>query len=160
MTTFVIALGAALAATVIVAAIFVLARRTSGPGTAELAASIAHIDDRMHAMVRDLSEALEHAQAEARSTRALGQLAGTIDLDEVLTRTLDAAGALNGVDAAHVSVAGEPPITAAVGLGDQPPPSIPAPPDGRQPRSISIEYDHGLGAEGDGEIRAGLAVPL
>src|SRR5688500_9480043 len=141
MTTFVIALGTALAATVIVAAIFLLARRPTAPANAELAASIAQIDDRMHAMVRDLSEALERAQLEARSSRALGELAGTIDLDEVLTRTLDAAGALTGVDAALVSVEGDPPITAAVGLGvDQPTAWIPGPPDGRQPRSISIEY--------------------
>ena len=161
MTTFVIALGTALAATVIVAAIFLLARRSNGPANTELAESIAQIDHRMHAMVRDLAEALERAQVEARSSRALGELAGTIDLDEVLTRTLEAAGAMDGVDAALVSVDGDPPITAAVGLGvDQPAASIPTPPNGRQPRSISIEYDHGPEADGDGEIRAALAVPL
>ena len=51
-------------------------------------------------MVRDLSGALERAQAENRRTRVLGELGGSIDLDEVLARTLDAAGALEGVDAA------------------------------------------------------------
>ena len=40
----------------------------------------------------ELSAALERAQAESRRTRLLGELGGTIDLDEVLTRTLDAAG--------------------------------------------------------------------
>jgi len=161
MTTLVIALGAALAATVIVAAIFLLARRTSDPGHSHLAASIAQMDERMHAMARDLSEALGQAEAQARSNRLLGELAGTIDLDEVLTRTLDAAGALEGVDAAVVSLAGDPPITSAVGLGvDRPVAAIPAPPDGRRPRSISIEYDHGPEADGDGGVRAGLAVPL
>ena len=163
MTTLLIACGAALAATVIVAVIFLLARRPSGPGNDELAASIAQIDHRMHAMVRDLTDALEQAQAEARSSRALGELAGTIDLDEVLNRTLDAAGSLPGVDAALVSVdvAGNAPLVAAVGLGgDEPTPSIPGPPDGQRPRSISIEYDHGSEGEADGHIRAGLAVPL
>jgi diguanylate cyclase (GGDEF)-like protein len=115
----------------------------------------------MHAMAQVLSEALEQAEAEVRSNRLLGELAGTIDLDEVLTRTLDAACALEGVDAAVVSVDGDPPITAAVGLGvDVPETAVPAPPDGRQPRSISIEYDHGPEADGDGRLRAGLAVPL
>ncbi|MBA2383151.1 MAG: sensor domain-containing diguanylate cyclase [Actinobacteria bacterium] len=161
MTTLAIALGAALAATVIVVALFLLARRTNEPANTELAASIAQIDQRMHAMVRDLSEALEHAQAEARTSRALGELGGTIDLDEVLTRTLDAAGALTGVDAALVSVDGDQPITCAVGLGgDEPTAAIPGPPDGRLPRSISIEYDHGPDADGDGAVRAGVAVPL
>jgi diguanylate cyclase (GGDEF)-like protein len=163
MTTLIIACGAALAATVVVAAIFLLARRPTGPGNDELAASIAQIDHRMHAMVRDLTQALEQAQAEARSGRVLGELAGTIDLDEVLNRTLDAAGGLPGVDAALVSVdiAGGAPLVAAVGLGvDEPTPSIPAPPDGQLPRSISIEYDHGNHGDDDGQIRAGLAVPL
>jgi diguanylate cyclase (GGDEF)-like protein len=112
-------------------------------------------------MVRELTEALERAQAEARTSRALGELTGTIDLDEVINRTLDAAGALPGVDAALVAVeiAGGPPLVAAVGLGvDEPTPSIPGPPDGQLPRSISIEYDHGT--DDDGHIKAGLAVPL
>ncbi len=164
MTTFIIACGAALAATIIVAAVFLLARRPNGAaGHEELAASIAQMDERMQAIVRELSEALERAQAETRNTRALGELAGTIDLDEVLTRTLDAAGALPGVDAALVSVQstdGEP-LVAAIGIGvDEPAASIPAPPDGGLPRSISIEYDHGPNGDGEGHIRAGLAVPL
>jgi diguanylate cyclase (GGDEF)-like protein len=163
MTTLIIACGAALAATVIVAVVFLLARRPSGPDNDELAASIAQIDVRMHAMVSDLTEALEKAQAEARTSRALGELTGTIDLDEVINRTLDAAGALPGVDAALVAVevAGGTPLVAAVGLGvDEPTPSIPGPPDGQLPRSISIEYDHGNDGDNDGHIKAGLAVPL
>ena len=43
-------------------------------------------------MVRELSHALERAQEEHRRTRVLGELGGSIDLDEVLTRTLEAAG--------------------------------------------------------------------
>jgi diguanylate cyclase (GGDEF)-like protein len=162
MTTLIIACGAALAATVIVAAVFLLARRPSGPGNNQLAASIAQMDERMHAMVRNLTEALEKAQAEARSNRALGELSGTIDLDEVINRTLEAAGAFPGVDAALVTVeTGGTPLIAAVGLGvDEPPPSIPGPPDGQLPRSISIEYDHGNDNDNDGNIKAGLAVPL
>ena len=161
MTTLVIALGAALAATVVLAIVFLLARRASAPGKTDLAESIARMDARMHEMVRDLSEALEQAQAEARSNRILGELAGTIDLDEVVRRTLDAAGAFDGADAAVVAVEGDPPVTAAVGLGvGEPAGAIPTPPDGRRPRSISIEYDHGPEADGDGGLRAGLAVPL
>ena len=81
MTTLIIACGAALAATVIVAFVFLLARRPRGPGNDELAASIAQIDDRMHAMVRELTEALEkdrrrHAPA-ARSESSPGQSTST-----------------------------------------------------------------------------------
>src|SRR5687767_2110135 len=104
MTTILIACGAALAAMALTATVFRLGRRSGGSGEDRLAAMAAQLDERMEAMVRDLSEALERAQEENRRSRVLGELGGTIDLDEVLTRTLDATGALVGVDAAVVSV--------------------------------------------------------
>jgi diguanylate cyclase (GGDEF)-like protein len=120
----------------------------------------------MQMMVRDLSEALERAQEENRRNRVLGELGGTIDLDEVLTRTLEAAGAMAGVDAAVVSVdaAGAEPLVASLGLpaGD-PAATMSGPPDGSTPRSIEIEYHYGPAADaGDagGAIRSALAVPL
>jgi diguanylate cyclase (GGDEF)-like protein len=119
----------------------------------------------MQTMVRDLSGALERAQEENRRTRVLGELGGSIDLDEVLTRTLEAAGALEGVDASVVSIAveGGEPLVAALGLGAaEPPETISGPPDGGSPRTIVVEY--GYGGPGEraeaGTIRAGLAVPL
>ena len=114
-------------------------------------------------MVRDLSEALERAQEESRRSRVLGELGGTIDLEEVVTRTLDAAGTMRGVDAVVVSVgAGGEAFTAASGLGHgEPASAIAGPPDGSQPRSIAVEYDYGPGEPADSAtIRAGLAVPL
>src|SRR5918911_1364487 len=83
-----------------------------------LAELVADMNNRMEAMVSDLSEALERAQEEGRRNRMLGELAGTIDLDEVLTRTLDAAGAMPGVDAALARLDNdgrEAPIIATLG---------------------------------------------
>ena len=54
--------------------------------------------------MRELSEALERAQEEGRRNRFLGELGASIDLDEVLSRTLEAGGAIPGVDAAIVSI--------------------------------------------------------
>src|ERR671911_1615896 len=120
MTTILIACGAALAAMALAAIIFLLGRRSGGAGEDRLAAMAAQLDERMEAMVRDLSEALERAREENRRSRVLGELGGTIDLEEVLTRTLDAMGALGGVDAAVVSVSAgsDEPLVASVGLGD------------------------------------------
>jgi len=167
MTTILIACGAALAAMALAATVFLLGRRSGGAGEDRLAALAAQLDERMEGMVRDLSEALERAQEENRRSRVLGELGGTIDLDEVLTRTLDATGALPGVDAAVVSVAveGDEPLVASLGLGiNEPPVTVSGPPDGATPRSISIAYEYGSEAEADaadaGPIRAGLAVPL
>jgi len=145
-------------------AVFLLGRRSGGSAGAKLNAVAAQIDERMQAMVRDLSEALERAQEETRRSRVLGELGGTIDLDEVIARTLEATGSLSGVDAVVVAVGtgGADALVAATGLGvEEPATAIAGPPDGSRPRSISIEYDHGPGQHADSTpIRAGLAVPL
>jgi diguanylate cyclase (GGDEF)-like protein len=162
MTTTLIASGAALFATLLVAVVFLLGRRSKGRTDAKIDALAAQIDERMETMVRDLSAALERAQEENRRSRVLGELGGTIDLDEVLNRTLDATGALRGVDAVVVSVGeGDERIVAASGLGaGEPAQTVSGPPDGSTPRSIAVEYDYGP-VEGEGSaIRAALAVPL
>jgi diguanylate cyclase (GGDEF)-like protein len=118
-------------------------------------------------MVQELTGALEQSQREERRTRMLGELAGSIDLDEVLSRVLDAAGAIDGVDAALVTLTPQPggqPIVAALGLspGEAERQAVAGPPDGREARAISMTYEYGVDkTEGDTEaIRAGVAVPL
>jgi diguanylate cyclase (GGDEF)-like protein len=160
MTTTLIA-SAVLATTLLGVAVFLLGRRSGSSSEARLDTVAAQIDERMQAMVLDLSDALDRAQEEARRSRMLGDVGGTIDLDEVVSRTLDAASTMSGVDAAVVAVgAGGEPLTAAIGLESEPPGGIVGPPDGSQPRSISVEYDHGTAEGSPSAIRAGLAVPL
>ena len=79
---------------------------------------VSEMNTRMEGMVRELSEALERAQEEGRRNRFLGELGASIDLDEVLSRTLEAGGAIPGVDAAIVSIrdGAEKPIVATLGL--------------------------------------------
>ncbi|MBA3347359.1 MAG: sensor domain-containing diguanylate cyclase [Actinobacteria bacterium] len=166
MSTVLIACIAALAATAVVAVAVLVVRRSQGAGEERLAGVVAQINDRMESMVRDLSEALERAQEENRRTRVLGELGGSIDLDEVLNRTLEATGALPGVDAALVTIGAgaTPPLVAAVGLtlDEGAPPSIGAPPDGSTPRAISVSYayDEAQEAALGQVIRGGLIVPL
>jgi diguanylate cyclase (GGDEF)-like protein len=162
MTTILIAC-AALAAILLVVAVFFLGRRSGSAAETRLNAVAAQIDERMQAMVHDLSHALERAQEETRRSRVLGELSGTIELDEVVARTLDAAGTTGGVDAVVVAVgAGGESVTAAAGIGAREPTGgIDGPPDGARPRSIAVEYDYGPdGAQNPPVIRAGLAVPL
>jgi diguanylate cyclase (GGDEF)-like protein len=160
MTTTVLACGAVLATALLAVSIFLLGRRSSRATEERLAAVADQIDDRMQAMVRDLSEALERAQEENRRNRVLGGVSGTIDLDEVTTRTLDAAGAMKGVDAAVVAAGaeGSQPVLASFGLAGGPPAgTVSGPPDGATPRSIEIEYRYTDPGEA---IRAAVAVPL
>jgi diguanylate cyclase (GGDEF)-like protein len=128
---------------------------------ARLAAVVRELTSRMDSVV----EELRGAQDEDRRSRILGELGGTIDLDEVLARVLEAAGAIRGVDAALVTVgSGDEAIRSAIGLTSEEADaqSVAGPPDGRTARSLTISYDYADEVEGDGRelIRHGLAVPI
>ena len=92
-TTVLVALGAALVAVVLVLAILAL-RRRGGRDQQEAIGLVSEMNRRMEKMVRELSEALERAQEEGRRNRFLGELGSSIDLDEVLSHTLEAGGAM------------------------------------------------------------------
>ena len=119
-TPIVVAIAAGAAAVALLLVVLWLVRG-AGKGVQSderLADLVADMNSRMETMVSELSEALEHAQEEGRRNQMLGELAGTIDLDEVLTRTLDAAGARPGVDAAlaRLDNGADTPIIATLGL--------------------------------------------
>ena len=125
------------------------------------------LTNRMDGMMKELQSTVGRESDEERRGRILGELGGSIDLDEVLTRVLEAAGAIRGVDAALVMVPGSPgekPMIATVGLSTEEAErqAVAGPPDGREARSLRISYDYPVGAEmDDGElIRHGLAVPI
>jgi diguanylate cyclase (GGDEF)-like protein len=165
-----IAVGAAVIALLLVALIVWLSRggASAANGDERLAELVADMNQRMESMVSDLSVALERAQEEGRRNRMLGELAGTIDLDEVLTRTLDAAGALPGVDAAlaRIDNGDETPIIATLGLSTEEAQrqAIAGPPGGPEARSISLVYQYPSEMVADDSpaslIHSGLAVPI
>src|SRR6184192_2747393 len=164
MTIALAAVGAALA-TLVVTLLFQWIVRRSPQSDERLTEVVRELESRMDDMVRELTGALEQSQVEGKRTRMLGELAGSIDLDEVLTRVLEAAGSIDGVDAALVSLtppAGGQPIVATLGLSAEEAErqSVTGPPDGREARAISMAYDYGAGeAPGDDDaIRAGVAV--
>jgi diguanylate cyclase (GGDEF)-like protein len=170
VTTIVVTVGA-VAAALIVLLLGILLVRSSRKGSGSddrLAELVADMNTRMETMVSELSQALEQAQEEGRRNRMLGELAGTIDLDEVLTRTLDAAGAMPGVDAAlaRLDDAGDAPIVATLGLttDEAQRQSIAGPPGGAEARSISLVYQYPAEmVSNDGStslIHSGLAVPV
>jgi two-component system, cell cycle response regulator len=131
-----------------------------------LTVMVQELASRMDGIVRELHAALDRTHHDDQRTRILGELAGTIDLDEVLARVLEAAGAMGGVDAALVTITtstGEQPIVATVGLSANEAEAqalAGPPPDGRVARSMTISYEAPDGSE-DGEvIRHGVAVPI
>ena len=114
-----VAVGAALVA--IVAALFVLRRMRRGRSPDErVSALVRELDERMRQLGDSLSEELERTKEESRRSRYLGELAWTIEMEEVMRRTLDAAAQLEGVDAALITAldASNETITKGAGLTD------------------------------------------
>jgi diguanylate cyclase (GGDEF)-like protein len=146
--------------------VLLFSRRRRPVQTARLDAVVADVNTRMEAMLRELTTTVERAEEQSRRNRVLGELAGSIDLDEVLSRTLEAAGSLGGADAALISMTGieGKPVVATLGLSieEAERQAVAGPPDGRAARSISIAYRYApeeLSQNGS-LIHSGVAVPL
>src|SRR6266545_5865 len=170
-TTVLIGISVGLGALVVLLLALLVVRWRSDTSTDERVAEVvATLNTRMDELGRELAGALERAEEEGRRSRIFGELAGSIDLDEVLSRTLEAAGALGGADAALVMLPdaqGGKPLVATLGLSVEEAErhAITGPPDGRLARSITMSYTYPeLGRETEerdqGIIHAGLAVPL
>jgi diguanylate cyclase (GGDEF)-like protein len=159
-------LGAALfALLVVVVGVLLVVRRERRAADERLEAAVNELSDRMAAIVKELQAAVDSSHDDDQRARILGELAGTIDLDEVLARVLEAAGAVRGVDAALVTVstAGEKPIVASVGLStEEAEMAVAGPPDGRTTRAVTVAYEYPpeIDTNGADLLRHGVAVPI
>src|SRR3954447_12269227 len=180
MTTLLTSISVGLGALVVLLLALLVVRWRSDRKTDERVAEVVQsLNARMDELGLELQGALDRAEEEgrpaggggaARRSRIFGELAGSIDLDEVLARALEAAGALDGADAALVMLPdaqGGKPLVATVGLSVEEAErhAITGPPDGRLARSINMSYTYPelerQIANGDaGIIHSGLAVPL
>ena len=162
-----LATGAAAVALVLAIVVAVLlARRRHGADSAEVERLLAESNTRFEAMIADLGRALERARAEGERSRRLSAIGGSIDLDAVLTRVLEAACALPEVDASAITIPQRDtgPLVATLGMSAdeaarQP---IGGPPNGRRARAVTIQYryEEEQLAENGELIRGGVAVPL
>jgi diguanylate cyclase (GGDEF)-like protein len=154
---------------VLLLALLVVRWRSDNTADERVAEVVAGLNARMDELGKELAGALERAEEEGRRSRIFGELAGSIDLDEVLSRTLEAAGALEGADAALIMLPdpqGGKPLVATLGLSVEEAErhAITGPPDGRLARSITMSYTYPElerdAEQAEGIIHAGLAVPL
>ncbi len=163
-TTALVAVGAAAVLLALVLAVLLArSRRRGRSAQQQVLALVSELNARMESMVRELSEALRRAQEDGRRNRVLVELGASIDLDGVLARTLEAAGAIPGVDAALVSIreGSGTPIVASTGLSsEEAQRQVISGPPNREARAISIVYRYPPGVEGDDVVHSGLAVPV
>lgn len=161
-----IVISAALAGLVLILLVLLLGlgRRSRKRADERVGAVVQTLEKRMDELTRELAGAVERAEEEGRRSRFLGEIGGSIDLDEVLGRTLEAGTLLGGVDAALVRLEGREgvPTVTARGLSADGAESIAGPPDGTPARSIEVSYRYGEDVEQPpgGLIHGGLAVPL
>lgn len=157
-----------LAVLVLAAALAAVARAPKSARSA-VEDALTRSSERFEAVVADLAGAVERAESESRRSRRLAAIRESLDLDAVLTRALDAAAALPGVDAAMITLPdgaandGSKPLVASVGLSTEESAGQPigGPPDGSRARAVAISYRYPSEEESEeGLIRGGLAVPL
>ena len=169
MTLLLVGASAALATLVVVLAIALIRRARKGSaiiGGQSNGTALAELNERIEQLSSDLESAIQRTEEERRRSRFLGELAGSIDLDEVLARTLEAAGGISGADAALVTTTGfdGQPLVATLGLSAEEAErqAIAGPPDGRAARSIGISYRYGSEelSQNGSLIHSGVAVPL
>src|SRR5205814_9923349 len=148
MTTLLTGISVGLGALVVLLLALLVVRWRSDRKTDERVAEVVEsLNARMDELGDELQGALERAEEEGRRSRIFGELAGSIDLDEVLSRTLEAAGAQDGADAALVMLPdpqGGKPLVATLGLSVEEAErhAITGPPDGRLARSITMSYTY------------------
>ena len=147
-----------------------LRRRTARDGEAQVAATVETLEARLDELARELSSAVRRAEEETQRSRFLGQIATTIDLDDAIGSTLQAAAALPKVDAAVVELDpngdGDERLLGSIGLDrdgeDDEDAGIrifTGAPDRRETRAIELSY---LYAEEEtaGAVHEALGVPL
>jgi diguanylate cyclase (GGDEF)-like protein len=163
VTSLSITLAAALGALVVVLGVLLLLtlRRSSRRAETRVSDVVQTLERRMDELASELAGALARADEESRRSRFLGQIAGSIDLDEVVARTLEAAAEVTGADAALLCLDGRDasgPVVAGHGLASDGATPISGPPDGSKARAVHVSYSYAEPEEG--QIHHGLGVPL
>jgi diguanylate cyclase (GGDEF)-like protein len=159
------------AAAVVVAAIvgsILVSRRqaaASAPPNEELVRAVDEMRSKMDELAGELSEALERAEQESRRNRLFGELGGSIDLEELMDRVLDAAMEIPGFDAAMMIVERQDGAPVVVTRGMTADESARPPTSGvvgTLPGTITVSYRYGRDREGaDAElIHGGAFIPL
>jgi diguanylate cyclase (GGDEF)-like protein len=159
-----VALGVCLV--VVLALLFRLRRGTSRQAEEQVAATVQTLEARLDELAQELGSAVRRAEQEAERSRFLAQIGTTIDLDDALGTTLQAAAGLPKVDAAVVELDpdgdDDERLLGSIGLDEEDARAVrvfTGPPDQREARAIELSY---LYAEEQcaGAVHEALGVPL
>ena len=156
-------LGAAAFAVAAASVLLVLVVRGRQDDARRLEAALRESSDRLEETLASITGALDVARADIEWLRRLGEIGGSIDLDDVLERTLKAAGSLEIVDAAMIVVPDDgQPVVATMGLSDEEARAhSPSEPLDSPLHAVDVDdRDPGERRFSDGEIRGGRTLTL
>jgi diguanylate cyclase (GGDEF)-like protein len=165
-TTAIIAVLAFVAASTLLTIVLVRRMGHGGPKPDdELVRAVDEMRLKMDALSQDLSQALDRAERESRRNRLFGELGGSIDLEELMDRVLDAAMKIPGFDAAMILVESQGGGPTVVTRGMTPQETAKPPTSGvvgALPGTITVTYRYGRDRElPDKElICGGVFIPL
>ena len=141
-------------------------RPPSGHDSPEMAATVQMLEARIDELAQELGRAVRRAEEERERGRLLAQLGATINLDDALSATLQAAAALPNVDAAGVELnpngEGDERLLGSIGLDDEDERAVRifnGPPDNREARAIELSYLY-ADENADDAMHGALGVPL
>jgi diguanylate cyclase (GGDEF)-like protein len=145
-----------------------LRRRTSREVEVQVSATVETLEARLDELARELGNAVRRAEEETERSRFLGQIATTIDLDDAIGSTLQAAAGLPNVDAAVVELDpdgdGEERLLGSIGLDREDDEDggvriFTGTPDRREARAIELSYLY-ADEQAAGAVHEALGVPL
>ena len=161
-----IGIGVAAFALAVVAALLIMVLRARNRETRRFEAALRESSSRVEGLLSGISGSFEVARVENDRARRLADIGATIDLDEVLQRTLEATGELPIVDAAMIVLPEEgKPIVATLGLSEDEARANmqqAEPPEGVAARAVdfTFRYAEDEPSTNGSAIRGGLAAPL
>jgi len=130
-----------------------------------VADAVRKLADGMHQSMRDLTDAYEQAQAGPGPGGFVDELASSLDLDEIAERTLEAVGAVPGVDAAVLQTEGLDGLINTTTLGITPEEAsrttVQVPEDVNL-RAVEVSFRYRLDDADEAAplVRAGVVVPV
>jgi diguanylate cyclase (GGDEF)-like protein len=139
--------------------------RARSSADARVADAVSRLAAGMHETMREFAEAVETAEATARAERFVGELAASLDVDEVMERTLKATAAVPGVEGALIDTGSVDDAVASAVIGmpaEEAARAAVQVPDNDNLRAVELVYRYRIDDVDSSAavVRSGIVLPI